>query len=125
MASVPSNQLSDAYGRLDLYERDEVSFGRAWRLSQLTRRDDFDRGAVPMVQLEHYGTVVLRTGGGRPAYVRVTSASDRDGVNGLLRLMGVGARWRVHRNGELAILKDYVTGRTWEVSAGAEITEGE
>lgn len=121
MASVPSNQLSDAYGRLDLYGRDEVSFGRAWRLSQMTSGSDFDRGAVPMVQLEHYGTVVLRTGGSRPTYVRVTSASDRDGVNGLLILLGVGARWRVHRNGGLAVLTDRATGRTWEVSEGAEV----
>lgn len=123
MALVPSNELRDAWASLSRDGYDEVSYGRAWRLTQTEMPSELAKGARPTYMLEHYGTVVLHTRGDKPAYVRVTSASDRDGVNGLLRLMGVGARWVVHRSGELAVLTDRVMGRTWEVSAGAEIPE--
>lgn len=123
MALVPSNQLRDAWASLSRDRYDEVWFGRAWRLMQTELSSELAKGARPTYMLEHYRTVVLHTHGDRPTYVRVTSASDRDGVNGLLRLMGVGARWEVHRSHELAILTDRATGRTWEVSEGVEVGE--
>ena len=123
MALVPSNQLRDAWASLSRDGYDGVSFGRAWRLTQTEMPSELAKGARPTYMLEHYGTVVMRTRGDSPTYVRVTSASDRDGVNGLLRLMGVGARWEVHRSHDLAILTDRATGRTGVVSEGVEMGE--
>ena len=93
MASVPSNQLRDAMARVSRSAYDRVRFGRAWQLAQIEPEIRLSRGARPAFELRHYGTVVLRTEGSRPVYAYMQSPSDRDGINGMLRLMGVAGRY--------------------------------
>ena len=112
MASVPSRQLTDAYAELE--GEDTLRFGRAWGISSTytARGGDCRRE----VTLRHYGTVVLRVWGERPVYAYMQSSSDRDGINGLLRLMGIGGRYRAYFNHDLAVWKDRRMGTRAKMS---------
>ena len=115
MASVPSKQLTDACARLSAGET-YVRFGRAWELESFDR--SFKGRAERVVTLRHYGTTVLRVWGGRPSYAYMQSASDRDGINGLLALMGIGGRYRAYFDRDLAMFEDRTYGEKKEISSG-------
>ena len=99
MACVPSDELTRAFGR----GVPRAFYGRGWALL---------RPGEDTVELRHHGTAVLRVERGVPVQVRVTSVSDRDGVNGLLRLMGLDSRWRArfHTRDGHGYVEDAVTG---------------
>lgn len=115
MASVPSNQLTEAHARLSAGET-YIRFGRAWELESFDRPHEGRMERV--VTLRHYGTTVLRVWGARPSYVCMQSASDRDGINGLLALMGIGGRYRAYFNHDLAMFEDRAYRERWEISSG-------
>lgn len=111
MANVPSNQLRDAYRSMEWgSERAMRCFGRAWMLiyEPLSLTGDWE--------LKHYGTTILKVQGGRPTYVSMQSASDRDGINGLLRLMGIDGRFGARFVRGRALWWDGPTDRTVDIS---------
>ena len=116
MANVPSNQLTEAYRSMEWgSERTSRHFGRAWELvyEPLSLTGDWE--------LRHYGTTLLRVWGGRPVYACMQSASDRDGINGLLRLIGIDGRYRAYFNRDLAMWEDSKMGTRTEISKGVEL----
>lgn len=111
MACVPSNQLAEAYRSLEWgSETSRIHYGRAWELvyEPFSLTGDWE--------LRHYGTTLLKVHGGKPVYAYMQSASDRDGINGLLRLIGIDGRYRAYFDHDLAMWEDTREGIRTEMS---------
>ena len=78
MSTVPSIGLTRAFNRM--METGRSQYWGEWKLLPFAGRDAF--------KLVHYGTTVARVEGMRLAEVGGWSASDRDAINGLCRLIG-------------------------------------
>jgi hypothetical protein len=120
MSLVPSIGLTKAFHRMR--ETGRSQYWGEWKLLPIAGRDGF--------VLVHYGTTVARVEGMRLAEVGGWSASDRDAINGLCRLIGdtttgasiSGGCLRVtvaERDGAFAPsdYRLYMAGRTWDSRA--------
>lgn len=111
MAKIPQQQFINVMERIKQDRKDEPSivssgdnFGKSWHISGAYGIEASDGRTLDRYRLSHYGTCVLQLsvysdGAVVIKEVKVTSASDRDGINSLLYLLDAGQRVNIH--GEL------------------------
>ena len=84
MASIPQQQITNAYRELKYIDNGEVYFGRGYRLER----------AGPKFTLIHYGTVIYECNTKTQRFsVGGWSRSDADAINSIAYWTGVGGAY--------------------------------
>jgi len=106
MAKIPQQQFVKAIQKLEgqmvRFNRtaDSLDFGKRWHIRVIESKD------YDYYELHHYGTLIAKITREQGddivlEYRKVTSGSDRDGINSLLHLLG--ADIKVNLNGDIIL----------------------